>query len=88
MNWKSKFNQKTKGSRTMEPRAISEIQKDYGNEAAKLGDADYKIKCIEGEKAAIIQKMNDLNIEAKQRTELDKAMAEAPAKPVEAEVVV
>ena len=57
-------------------RSLEDIQKDYTQACAKLGQAQYQVKCIEGDIAALYTHLSDLNAEA---SALTKALAEAKA---------
>ena len=51
------------------PRTKEEVNSDYGNTCAKLGDIEYKILLIKNQRDELIQKLNELNMEG---LELDK----------------
>lgn len=69
-----------------EPRSMQEIEKEYGQNAARLGDLDYKMHCFKEEKLQLVQNMSNLNKEALERKKLDDIPSE-PLKVVEPEVV-
>lgn len=52
-------------------RTKEEIDKDYTEQAMRLGDAHYKLKCIEHEINTIITKMAEINKEAKELKDVE-----------------